>query len=171
MGWPTPSETLGKCGKVKKVADLFGPFGIMPLYLGHQRTQTPTTMSTKITTTVDALIDRDYNAAAMDIISSLRIIDNDLFHNDVMGALSELRTHTHAELHIAPLNEHVAEYALVDAMGEILTSWHGAITKKCACGQAMEAYAYSGYEYQMCKACADAAPDPVFETMKSLGIA
>ena len=40
MGWPTPPETLGKCGKVKKVADLFGPFGIMPLYLGHQRTQT-----------------------------------------------------------------------------------------------------------------------------------
>ena len=142
----------------------------MNIYLSIEQRQTPTTMSTKITTTVDALIDRDYNAAAMDIITSLRIIDNDLSHNDVMAALSELRTQTHAELHIAPLNEHVAKYALVDAMGEILTSWHGAITKKCACGQAMEAYAYSGYEYQMCKACADAASDPVFETMKALGI-
>ena len=33
-------ETLGKCGKVKIVADLCGPFGTMPLYLGHQRTTT-----------------------------------------------------------------------------------------------------------------------------------
>lgn len=38
MGWPTPSETLGKCGKVKIVAYLFGPFGTMTIYLGHQRT-------------------------------------------------------------------------------------------------------------------------------------
>ena len=127
-------------------------------------------MNAKVTTTVDALIDRDYNAEAMDIITGLRIIDNNLSHNDVMDALSELRTKTHAELHIAPLNEHVAEYALVDAMGKILTSWHGVITKKCRCGQVMEAYAYSGYEYHICKACADAASDPVFETMKSLGI-
>ena len=35
-----PSETLGKCGKVKIVADLFGPFGTMTVYLGHQRTTT-----------------------------------------------------------------------------------------------------------------------------------
>ena len=48
----------------------------MNIYLSIEQRQTPTTMSTKITTTVDALIDRDYNAAAMDIISSLRIIDN-----------------------------------------------------------------------------------------------
>ena len=40
-----PSETLGKCGKVKKVADLFGPFGIMPIYLSTEQRQTPTTMS------------------------------------------------------------------------------------------------------------------------------
>ena len=127
-------------------------------------------MSAKITTTAEAIADRDYNSAAMDIISGLCIIDNNLSHNDVIGALSELRTQTHAEMHMAPLNEHVAEYALVDAMGKILTSWHGAITKTCACGNIMDAYAYSGYEYHMCKACADAAPDPLAETMKSLGI-
>ena len=165
-----PPETIGKCGKCKIVEHLFAQVERMDIYLSIEQRKTPTTMSTMITTTADALIDRDYNAAAMDIITNLRIIDNDLSHNDVMGALSELRTHTHAELHIAPLNEHVAEYALVDAMGKIITSWHGAITKKCACGQVMEAYAYSGHEYQMCKACADAAPDPVFETMKALGI-
>ena len=30
MGWPTPSETLGKCGKVKIIALLFGRFGYCP---------------------------------------------------------------------------------------------------------------------------------------------
>ena len=44
MGWPIPSETLGKCVKVKKVQLLFGGSAPVTLYLEGQ-TETPTTMA------------------------------------------------------------------------------------------------------------------------------
>lgn len=128
-------------------------------------------MSAIIITTDEEIIDRDYNAAATDLIASMRIVDNDLSHNEVIARLHDIRVETHAELHMAPLNEHVASYALVDALGQVIVSWHGAINTPCSqCGQSMPAYSYAGYQFQMCQSCAAASPDPVSSTLQSLGI-
>lgn len=55
MGWPTPSETLGKCGFNNFPEHLFAQVERMSIYLSIEQRKTPNTMSTQTLTTTSLM--------------------------------------------------------------------------------------------------------------------